>query len=215
MFLCQLLRHPLLLESGNNMTIQMVMACNKLGVVGKDNKLPWAKNSADLKEFNRLTRETICIMGRLTYQSIYDMTGGPLKDRTNWVVTSKPEGYAYSTFVDISNVWFDKFDKVLALSRLAYGNPNYVVNLIGGPTLCKHFLELGLVDSVVISVIDDISTGDSYLPKLPAGFRVGGKKVISEDCTQIKLIYPDIKPGDEIVCNVEIGTLLHLIKGWN
>ena len=55
----------------------------KNGVIGKDGKLPWRLKS-DLAKFRELTVGKPVIMGRITFESL---PGGPLKGRTNIVLT--------------------------------------------------------------------------------------------------------------------------------
>lgn len=62
--------------------IVLVVAVAENGVIGKDNKLPW-KLPGDLKRFQQITMGKPVVMGRLTFESM----GGPLKGRTNIVIT--------------------------------------------------------------------------------------------------------------------------------
>lgn len=64
----------------------LVVAVADNGVIGKDGRLPW-KIPGDLKHFQKLTVNKPVVMGRLTYESM----GGPLKNRTNIVITSNPD----------------------------------------------------------------------------------------------------------------------------
>ena len=72
-------------------TYSVVVACDEGGGIGYKNMLPW-KVKEDLLFFRKLTsgsgspgRENTVIMGRKTYESL---PNGPLKKRTNIVVTS-------------------------------------------------------------------------------------------------------------------------------
>lgn len=70
----------------------IVAARNRLGVIGKDNKLPW-HSPEDLKHFKQVTTGTPLIMGRNTFESL----PGILPGRKHVVLTSKadyavPEG---------------------------------------------------------------------------------------------------------------------------
>jgi dihydrofolate reductase len=62
--------------------IALVAAMDRNRVIGRDGRMPWHL-PADLAHFRRLTRGHAVLMGRKTYQSI----GGPLKGRTNLVLT--------------------------------------------------------------------------------------------------------------------------------
>jgi len=67
------------------MTITLVAAIAKNGVIGRDGALPWSP-TGDLALFKRLTMGHVLVMGRRTYDSI----GRPLPGRTTVVVTRQP-----------------------------------------------------------------------------------------------------------------------------
>jgi dihydrofolate reductase len=64
------------------MTISIIAALSRNGVIGADNRLPW-RLPEDLARFKRLTLEHSVIMGRKTFESI----GKPLPKRRNIVLT--------------------------------------------------------------------------------------------------------------------------------
>lgn len=67
------------------MTIRMIWAQSSNGFIGKDNQLLFRIRS-DLSAFAALTRGSIVIMGRKTWESL----PGPLKGRYNVVLTRNP-----------------------------------------------------------------------------------------------------------------------------
>lgn len=67
------------------MTIAIIVAMTKNGVIGDKGRIPWHIRE-DLQRFKRLTIGHPIIMGRRTYESI----GKPLPGRTNIVLTSSP-----------------------------------------------------------------------------------------------------------------------------
>jgi len=77
--------------------INIIVATDANGAIGKDNKLPWHL-PGDLERFKRLTMGSTIIMGRKTFESI----GKPLPGRTNIVVTRsqafKAEGVLVCTY---------------------------------------------------------------------------------------------------------------------
>ncbi|MBI3318945.1 MAG: dihydrofolate reductase [Candidatus Omnitrophica bacterium] len=64
------------------MTVSLIVAVSRNGVIGNEGKLPW-RLPADLKRFKQLTMGHPIIMGRKTFESI----GKPLPGRTNIVIT--------------------------------------------------------------------------------------------------------------------------------
>lgn len=67
--------------------MEMIVAVNKHGIIGKNNKLIW-DIPEDMRHFRRLTMHNIVIMGRKTYESL-PCQGLP--SRINVVITSEPE----------------------------------------------------------------------------------------------------------------------------
>lgn len=75
------------------MTIALIWAESKNGIIGKENALPWYLPN-DLKYFRSLTQGNIVVMGRKTFESLENK---PLPNRENFVLTrradfSAPEG---------------------------------------------------------------------------------------------------------------------------
>jgi len=75
----------------HDLTVAIIAAVAKNGVIGKDNAIPW-RIASDLKKFMGNTVGNTVLMGRKTHESI----GRPLPNRVNMVLTTKedyfPEG---------------------------------------------------------------------------------------------------------------------------
>jgi len=68
------------------MSISFIVAMDRSGAIGRDNKLPWHL-PADLRFFKRTTMGHPIVMGRKTYESI----GKPLPGRRNLILTRSAE----------------------------------------------------------------------------------------------------------------------------
>jgi dihydrofolate reductase len=66
--------------------IRAILAHDSEWGIGKDNSLPWPKNSEDLKWFKECTTGSTIMMGRNTWESL---PFKPLPNRINAIVTSK------------------------------------------------------------------------------------------------------------------------------
>ena len=66
----------------------LIAAVGDNGVIGRDNAMPWRLPS-DLRRFRERTMGRPVIMGRKTFESL----GGPLKGRTN-IIVSRDQSYA-------------------------------------------------------------------------------------------------------------------------
>ncbi len=68
------------------MTVSIIVAASRNGVIGAGGRLPWHL-PADLKRFKQLTMRHPILMGRKTFESL----GKPLPGRTNIVITRQPK----------------------------------------------------------------------------------------------------------------------------
>jgi len=65
--------------------MKLIVACEKNGGIGYQNKLPWDKINGDLPRFKKLTDGGVVVMGSNTYRSL---PMKPLPNRINFIVTS-------------------------------------------------------------------------------------------------------------------------------
>lgn len=133
-----------------NLRLFAILATDKLGNIGKDNKIPWRVPS-DLKRFKRLTKNHAIIMGRKTYESLE----GPLLHRTNIVISREK----HETTVP-GQVWAQNMTEALELCP-----PNKTAWIIGGAEIYKQFMPY--VDVVHHTIIDTEIQGDAQVKELP------------------------------------------------
>jgi dihydrofolate reductase len=110
------------------MTVILIAAVGRNGVIGRDNDLPW-RIREDLQHFRQLTLGHTLVMGRKTYDSI----GRPLPGRRTVVVTRQPDWAAQADGVEVAH----SLDHAL---KLADGNDVYVA---GGGEIYRQALPLG------------------------------------------------------------------------
>ena len=130
------------------MIIKLIIAIDENGLMGKDNKLPW-KLRDDLKHFKKETNSFPLIMGSNTFNSL----PGILPNREHLV---------------LSNTLFGDNDKSVFTSireALEYCNEsNYEqVFIIGGANLITQFAQLNLFDELIITHVNCLLEGDTYL----------------------------------------------------
>ena len=126
----------------------MIVAKDKNGVIGKDNKLIW-HIPEDLQYFKNKTLGKVIVMGRKTYESI----GRPLPGRKNVVLTRDPS-YKVDGVVVLSSL-----EEVLALL-----NTNDEVVIIGGDSIYNQFLEHA--STLYVTEIDYEFEGDTFFPEI-------------------------------------------------
>lgn len=131
------------------MSLVLIAAVARNGVIGRDNDLVW-RDRDDLQRFKRLTLGHVLVMGRQTYDSI----GRPLPGRTTIVVTRQPDWSAPGVTVAHS------FDEALKLAEDA--SPDKDVYVAGGGEIYR--LALPLADRLELTEIDADLDGDTVFP---------------------------------------------------
>ena len=129
------------------MTISIIVAMDKKGVIGLDGDLPWHL-SADLKHFKAITMGKPLIMGRKTHESI----GRPLPGRKNIVLTHSQEFKTEGCTVVYS----------LEEALIAAGEVDEVM-IMGGSGIYDQ--SLASADRLYLTEVHADVNGDVYFPE--------------------------------------------------
>lgn len=133
------------------MTIRMIWAQSRGGVIGKDGAIPWHLPE-DLARFRELTMGSVCVMGRRTWESLPEAFR-PLPGRVNVVLTSRAAALeGASTFASVADVLSSYQD----------------FWVIGGAAVYRAFAPLA--SEVHVTEVDLDVPGDVWAPELPEGF---------------------------------------------
>jgi dihydrofolate reductase len=130
-------------------TVTLVAAVARNGVIGVDGGLPW-RLPDDMRRFKELTTGHVLVMGRRTYESI----GRPLPGRTTVVVTQTPG-------------WSADADSVLVAAGVpealaAAGAIDDEVFVVGGARVYADALPLA--DRLELTHVDAEPAGDTLFP---------------------------------------------------
>ena len=136
------------------MTVGMVWAQARGGVIGADGTLPWHLPE-DLALFRTLTTGSTVVMGRRTWESLPDRFR-PLPGRTNVVLTSDPRWSADGAQRAAS------VEEVLAAHGSCW--------VIGGGEVYAAFLPHA--QELVVTEVDTQVDGDTWAPALDDGWRL-------------------------------------------
>ena len=134
------------------MTVGMVWAQARGGVIGADGSLPWHLPE-DLALFRRLTMGSTVVMGRRTWDSLPDRFR-PLPGRTNVVLTSDPRWSA------------DGARPAASVEQVVAEHGSFWV--IGGGAVYAAFLRHA--DRLVVTDVDTLVAGDTWAPTLDDGW---------------------------------------------
>ena len=131
--------------------LNLIYACARNGVIGKDNALPWHLPE-DMAHFKRTTLGCPVIMGRKTWDSLPPRFR-PLPGRMNIVITRDPTWQAQGATVAHS---------IEAARDLC--PPDSDAWVIGGAQIYAQ--ALALAHRVVVTEIDQDFDGDAHAPTL-------------------------------------------------
>jgi dihydrofolate reductase len=131
------------------MTVTIVAAVARNGVIGVGGGLPWHLPD-DLRRFKELTVGHVLVMGRRTYESI----GHPLPRRTTVVVTRRHSWSAGSELVVVAHSVDEALDRAAKLDDEVF--------VVGGAVVYAEALPR--VDRLELTLVDAEPDGDTFFP---------------------------------------------------
>lgn len=149
------------------MTVRIIYAVNKKGVIGNNGKLPW-HIPEDLERFKVHTLGDVVVMGRKTWDSLPDKVK-PLPGRTNVILSSTLKE------VNGANIYKNMTD---VLDLYAHRD----IWFIGGAGVIEEAMLYA--DELVQTLVDDSSPGDTVVP------------VVNHDEWEIQFISPLLKSSN-------------------
>lgn len=137
--------------------MRAIVACDRRFGIGKDNGIPF---KSDLAFFKQMTMGSPIIMGRNTWRSLPKK---PLEGRWNIVVSTQyPAGrYSVDKTGDPFYVVRSMFDATDMAERLASTKDAFV---IGGASIYKEAIDLGLIDEIIMTRYGSIHDCDVFFP---------------------------------------------------
>lgn len=135
--------------------IYAIVTTDNKGGIGLNNQLLF-KSKKDLSNFKKLTMGNIVIMGRKTFDSIFNYIKSPLSDRVNIVITSQKDEMENKFCFD--NLFFvESKEEAIALSKEFHPKDVFV---IGGGSIYDSFKED--FDGVFLTVCDSEFKADTF-----------------------------------------------------
>ena len=157
------------------MTIALVAAIARGGVIGRDGGIPW-HIPEDVAHFKALTTGHAVVMGRRTWDSLSDRFR-PLPDRRNVVVTRNALWHANGA-ERVGSVE-EAFEFLRGVER---------VFVIGGAEIYADALPLA--DELFLTEIDDHVAGDTFFPEWDrsAFVQASRDEHVSDDCVPFAFV---------------------------
>ena len=136
--------------------ISLIVACAKNNVIGNKGHIPWDLPE-DRKRFKELTLGGVLIMGRLTFQEIYDKFGSGLPGRETIVISGsqKYQGENYRTVVSLQD----------AINLAKEQFPKKEIFICGGESVYREAINQKLVEKMYITKVDLEPEGDTFFPE--------------------------------------------------
>lgn len=143
------------------MELIIIAAISRNGVIGAEGRIPW-HITEDFKRFKLLTTGHPVIMGRKTYQSIYQSLGSVLPGRINVVLSRQENFHPEGTYV------FSSLDAALDSLQEQKPRPEGIdyssAFIIGGKRVYEE--AFSKVDRLEITHIHRDVIGDTYFPEI-------------------------------------------------
>lgn len=156
------------------MIVNLIVATDKNGCIGKDNTLPWGRVKEDMDFFRRATLgngNNSVVVGRKTFESF---GGKPLPGRFNSVITRSP----VDDEEDTKHAYYVSLEECLSES-----GDDEEVWIIGGAQIYQEAFNLGIVQYVYMTVLEDyeVEGGDTFFRGLPEEFvEIAGCRIKAE-----------------------------------
>lgn len=124
--------------------INIIVATGHNGIIGLGNDLPWPRIPADMKMFAEMTKDSIVIMGRKTWDSI-PAKFRPLPNRINVVVTRQDSFVADEGVVVVRKFDQETIDYVKSL------HPGKDIFIIGGSEIYRTAIDQNLAEGAYVT----------------------------------------------------------------
>jgi dihydrofolate reductase len=142
----------------------LIAAIDKDGGIGKDGYMPW-HYPADLKLFMNLTMGNTIVMGRKTFDGMFDRSKAPLKGRQNIIVTSAAAEYS-AKFSDKYPAAELTFTTDLHCGDIELAKDTKIF-YCGGANLYQQVLNSIDLDIIYLSRLDESYDCDTFFPRNP------------------------------------------------
>lgn len=141
--------------------LQIVVAVDLDGGFGKDGKIPW-NEPEDMKHFRKITKGASCIMGRRTYQDMYEMAVSKKKDkdkpvRIKNILQGRESFVVTNTLDDVEGA-----KVVRNISEAAYLASKEPIFVLGGEKM--FWAALPYVNTIHMTIVNDRFNCDRFFP---------------------------------------------------
>lgn len=144
------------------MMIQIIVCCDEQLGIGYKNDLLFKKLDGDMAHFKQQTFDTVCLMGRKTWDSL------PFKlpNRINAVISRYPsevESKIYKDEIQHPDIFISHRDPIKTLREIY---PDKDISIIGGSSIYNQFMNKIYIQEVWITRVHATCTADCWFPEI-------------------------------------------------
>lgn len=161
--------------------ICLIAAFARNSVIGNNGHIPW-KLPQDQQRFKKITLGNVVIMGRKTFEDIFEKLGHALPGRETIVISASRnfEGSDYRTVKSLQ----------AALDYAENFFPDKDVYICGGESVYREALALNIVQKMYLSEIECEVEGDAFFPDFDKNdYEILEKKAEKEALPYIFVVY--------------------------
>lgn len=136
--------------------ISLIVACAKNNVIGNKGHIPWDLPE-DRQRFKKLTLGSVVIMGRRTFEEIFDKFGRGLPDRET-IVVSKTQDFNGVQLYTVRSL-----EDALLLAQKNFSEKD--IFICGGESIYKEAITKKLVEKMYITKVNLEPEGDTFFPQ--------------------------------------------------
>ncbi len=136
--------------------ISLIVACAKNNVIGNKGHIPWDLPE-DRQRFKKLTLGSVVIMGRRTFEEIFEKFGGGLPDRET-IVVSKTQDFNGEQLYTARSL-----EDALLLAQKNFSEKD--IFICGGESIYKEAITKKLVEKMYITKVNLEPEGDTFFPQ--------------------------------------------------
>ena len=136
--------------------ISLIAAVAKNNVIGNKGHIPWDLPE-DRQRFKELTLGSVLVMGRRTFEEIFEKFGRGLPERET-IVVSKNHDFAGEQFSTARSL-----EEAISFAKKQF--PQKDIFICGGESIYKEAIAKKLVEKMYITKVDLEPEGDTFFPQ--------------------------------------------------
>lgn len=145
-----------------NIKFKAIVCMNIANCIGDNGKLLYSIKN-DMENFKRQTLGNIVVMGLNTFKSLPNSS--PLKGRTNVIITHDKD-FFIETDGGTDAYIVHSIEEAVELCKYLVSVQDKKLFVIGGASIYKQFMDMGLIEELIVTMVEDNHDGDAHFPTI-------------------------------------------------